>query len=251
MVEKEHTNMEVEAVQKLYDQGKIAEAMEAVWGEVMEVRKADNPDIGKLKVIRAWCHWRRQEWEDARQWLREAEEAGGAELQTKRLRAYFAAYRDKDDARLRDIAQGLGDDVGVQNALVIRARDPGSDIVVLDELEVILAPFARSREVDAANLFHNAARLMLAKGSTETHFAAALSLIDDALERYGSVMHWHHRAAATFWRSHILERLGRLELAQKAIAASVQLWEKAAELDPSNQGFTANLENARRRAAEL
>jgi len=225
--------MQVSEIQQLYDEGRLQEAMTAVWAEIHENRKSNDPEIPELCTILAWCHYRQREWGSVREWLKKA----GDTLRAKRLRAYLAAYVDKDDHTLNAIAQELGDDVGVQNALVIRARDPDSDAVALDELEVILAPFAQSEEVDAANLFHNAARLMLAKGSTAEHFAAALSLIGDALERYGSVMHWHHRAAATFWRSHILERLGSLELAQKAIAISIVLWEKTLELDPNNQGF--------------
>lgn len=93
----------VAEIQELYDLGKIPEAMSAVWAEVFEERRPDDPEIGRLKVIRAWCHWRRQEWDDARQWLQEAEETGGAERQTKVLRSYFAAYRDKDDATLQGI----------------------------------------------------------------------------------------------------------------------------------------------------
>lgn len=241
--------MTLAEIQQLYAQGNIPQAMEAVWAEVHEERSKDDPELGQLKVIRAWCHWRRQEWNDARQWLQEAEEAGGAEQRTKALRAYFAAYRDKDDVALEAIAKELVDDVDVQNALVIRARDADSNAVALDQLEIVLAPFSQSHEISVANLYHNAARFMLAKGSTEEDFAAAFSLINDALERYGSTMHWHHRAAANYWKSVILERLGRGELAKKAKVASAKLWEKAVELDPSNEGFRKNLENARRLVA--
>ncbi|MDP2735945.1 MAG: hypothetical protein Q8P12_07120 [bacterium] len=237
----------VEEIQALYDQGKLPEAMSAVWREVVEERQPDDPDIPELCAIRAWCHYRRREWDNVREWIAKA----GDTLRAKRLRAYMAAYVDKDDATLQQIAQELSDDVGVQNALVIRARDAESSAVSVDELNPVLIPFVRSKEVDAANLFHNAARLMLAKGSSDLHLHEALVLIDGALERYGTQMHWHHRAAATFWRSHMLERLGRTEEARGTIAASVGLWEKALELDPSNQGFQTNLENARKRATEL
>lgn len=241
----------VQEIQELYDLGKIAEAMAAVWAETHGERRSSDPEIGQLRVIRAWCHWRRQEWGDALMWLEAAEEAGGAELKAKRLRAYFAAYRDKDDEILRAIAQELNDDVGVQNALIIRARDPDSSAVSLDEVRWILERFSGSIEVDVANLYHNAARLFLAKGSIENHFFSALVLIDGAIARYGLNMHWHHRAAAAFWRSHILARLNEKEEARDAIIASVLLWEAAVQLDPANQGFRTNLENAQKREVEL
>jgi len=58
--------MTLVAVQDLYNQGKFRQAMDAVWGEVNEERGKDDPEIGKLKMIRAWCHWRLQEWDDAK-----------------------------------------------------------------------------------------------------------------------------------------------------------------------------------------
>lgn len=77
----------VAEIQKLYDLGKIPEALAAIWVETHERRTPDDPEIGQLRVIRAWCHWCQQEWGDALMWLEAAEEAGGAELQAKRLRA--------------------------------------------------------------------------------------------------------------------------------------------------------------------
>lgn len=233
-------------IQTLYARGMIQEAMELARTEI-EQRVPKDPELPILWICLAWCHWRRQEYREVRFCL---EQAGDIE-EALELAGYLAAYVDKDDARLREIAVRLPENVNVQNARIIRARDADSNVVALDELEFVLAPFAQSREVDAVNLLLNAACLMLAKGSTKEHFAAAYSLINEALERYGQDMHWHHRADAKFWSSHISERLGRMEAARDAIVDSVQLWEKAIELDPNNQEFRTNLENARERAATL
>lgn len=240
----------VDEIQALYDAGRIQQAMNAVRAEVFEERRPDDAEIGKLNLIRAWCHWRRQEWDDARQWLQDAEQAGGAELQCKRLRAYFAAYRDKEDAVLRSLAQELRDDLGVQNALVIRARDTDSSFTHLD-LEKIIDQFPRDSSEAAANLRHNIARFFLAKPRDQGDLHIALGMVELAIRLYGPDVHWHHRAAANFWRSHILERLHKKEEALEAAYESVQLWERAVELDPQNKGFQQNLENARKRAREL
>ena len=84
--------MTVAEIQELYDLGKTQEAMAAVWAEVYEERQPNDPEIGKLKVIRARCHWSREEWSDALEWLEGAEKAGGAELEVQHLRAHFATY---------------------------------------------------------------------------------------------------------------------------------------------------------------
>ncbi|OHA64840.1 MAG: hypothetical protein A3D64_00675 [Candidatus Wildermuthbacteria bacterium RIFCSPHIGHO2_02_FULL_49_9] len=237
----------VAEIQELYDQGKIPEAMAAVRGEVCKKRQSDNPEIPELCAIRAWCHYRRREWDNVRKWLGKA----GNTLWAERLRAYMASYVDKDDEVLARIAQELGDDVSVQNALVIRARDPDSEVVILNELEGILARFGNQTEVDVANLFHNAARLLLVKGSTKEHWWTALGMMEDALVRYGSKSHWHHRAAAWYWESHIFERLRDKENALRAVSKSLFLWDRALELDPGNQGFRTNQQNALKRQAEL
>ena len=241
--------MTLVAVQDLYNQGKFRQAMDAVWGEVNEERGKDDPEIGKLKMIRAWCHWRLQEWDDAREWLQGAEEAGGAELEAKRLRAYFAAYRDKNDAVLGTIAKELPDDVSVQNALVIRARDKDS---ILDHASVLLIVICSiSQTVEVANLFHNGARFFLAKAQNQGDLEIALALIGIAIIRYGSDDNWHHRAAAFFWKSHIYERLGYHQGALHAAEQSLFLWNEAVDRDPQNKGFQKGREGAIARIAEL
>ena len=168
---KERRKMDVSKIQDLYDEGKFPEAMSAVMAEIEE-RESDDPKLSELYAICAWCHYRRKEWDGIREWLEKA----GDTLRAKRLRAYIAAYEDKDDSTLSAIANELGDDVGVQNALVIRARDPGSGLVAIDDLSGILMRFVGKDEVDVANLFHNAARLFFTKGNTPDHFKAALFL---------------------------------------------------------------------------
>lgn len=239
----------VAEIQELYDLGKIPEAMAAVWAEVYEERKQDDPELGKLMVIRAWCHWRRQEWNDARKWLNGANEAGGADLRVKRLCAYFAAYLDKNDGVLRAIATELPDDISVQNALLIRARE--ADIGIAQGDVLLLLNRFTGESVEVANLYHNGARFFLAQKQDREDAITAVDLIDIALAKYGDGGNWHHRAAANFWRSQALERLDRTSEALQAIQESMRLWRKAVELDPTNQGFQQNLRNAQEREVAL
>ena len=239
----------VEEIQKLYDLGKIPEAMAAVLAEVNEERPSSDPEIGKLMVIRAWCHWRRQEWDDALESLEAAEKAGGAEPKTKRLRAYFAAYRDKNDEALRAIAQELPNDVGVLNALVIRARDEDSTLTHAEIGKIVLS--ISGEGVEAANLNHNGARFFLAKSRDEVDLNSAIGMLDRAIRLYGIDGNWHHRAAATHWKSVAFERLGDRAKDAEARTQARQLWEKAVGLDSTNQGFRMNLKNAQAREAEL
>lgn len=239
-----------EEIQRLYDEGKIPEAMAAVWAEVQEERGKDDPDIGRLMMIRAWCHWRRQEWDDARQWLQKAEKAGGAELETNRLQAYFAAYRDKDDFLLRSIAQEFPDDVDVQNALVIRAQDADSTLSRA-QVGAALEYFSEQEGTSVANLNHNAARFFLAKSRDPGDLSMAAGMINRALQLYGKDVNWHHRAAALFWKSKIIEKLGDREEALYAAERSLFLWNEALDRDPANEGFRKNRDNAIARIAEL
>jgi hypothetical protein len=241
--------MTVAEIQELYDLGKFPEAIAAVGVEVSGKRASNDPEIGKLCVICAWCYWRRQEWDGALVWLGGAEKAGGAELETKRLRAYFAAYRDKNDGVLRSIAQELPGDVGVLNALVIRARDEDSAFSHV-EVENIVFAF-EAGDVTVANLYHNGARFFMAKPRDNEDLFMAVGMLDHALRLYGTDGNWHHRAAATHWQSVAHERLGETEDDRNARSRARQLWEKASELDPANQGFQQNLENARKREAEF
>jgi hypothetical protein len=223
--------------------------MVAVWKETHERRAPNDPEIGQLMVIRAWCNWRRQEWGDALMWLEAAEEAGGAELETKRLRAYFAAYRDKNDGVLHSIAQELPGDVGVLNALVIRARDEDSRFSHAEVENIVFS--VEVGDVAVADLYHNGARFFMVKPRGNEDLLIAIGMLDHALHLYGTDGNWHHRAAATHWQSVAHERLGEEEEDRNARSQARQLWEKANELDPANRGFQQNLENARKREAEF
>ena len=239
----------VAEIQELYDKGKIQEAMNAVWAEVYEERPSNDPERGALMIIRAWCHWRRQEWSDALEWLEMAEKAGGAELKAKRLRAYFAAYRDKDDKVLLSIVAELPDDIDAQNALVIRARD-GDSALTHAEIGRIVLSFSGDG-VAAANLNHNGARFFLAKARGNADLFSAIGMLERAIQLYGTEGQWHHRAAAHHYKSQAHERLGEKAEALAMEQESARLWDKAIELDPQNKGFRDNRESAVKRIAEL
>src|SRR5581483_6404248 len=79
----------------------------------------------------------------------------------------------------------------------------------------------------------------------------ALGLIDVAIAHYGDVSNWHHRAAAHFWKSHILEKLTAIPDAFAAASRSLHPWYCQYALEKDTAPFGKKLENAQVRLAEL
>ena len=231
-------------IRELYDQGRIPEAMDAARDEI-KARLVNDPEIPELWVILAWCHYRHKEYDVVRSCLGEA----GDTERAYELWATLAAYVDKDDVRLREIAQRFPGNINVQNALVIRARDADSTIdhvTVLNALTRFTAP-----TIEGANLYHNAARFLLAKARNQTDISTAFTIVCLAIEKYGVSANWHHRAAAFFWKSKIAEALKDREEALHAAEQSLHFWDEALARDPQNKGFQGNRDNAIKRIAEL
>lgn len=224
----------------MYDAGKIPEAMDAVRVEI-GMRPGNDPELPELWVLAGWCDYRRKDYDSVRICLGHAGETRCA----LELAAYLAAYVDKNDDELRRIAKILGENVNVQNALIIRARDAGSTLAH-DDVLAGLSHFASFRGVEAANLLHNGARFFLAKARDEKDqrdLWTAFAFTVLALSKYGSSGNWHHRAAVSFWQSNILDRLGYKKNAMDAAKLSLSFWDKAIELDPYNVGYQLNRQN--------
>lgn len=234
----------VAEIQQLYNLGRFQEAMDAARKEITACPR-DDPEIPELWVILSWCHYRYKEYGVVRSCLGEA----GDTERAHELWATLAAYVDKDDDRLREIAQRFPKSIAIQNALVIRARDADS-VLTHAEVGSIILSFSGDG-VAVANINHNGGRFFIAKSRWNTDLLIAVGMLERALRLYGMEYHWHHRAAATHWLSVAHERLGETEEDARARTRARELWERAVESDPQNTGFLQNLENARKREAEL
>lgn len=153
------------------------------------------------------------------------------------------------------LVEELGDNINACNALVIRARAPES-VVDHDHIWAMAEKWAEAgdvanHDVALANLLHNCSRFFLDKGRNKRDLMFALGLIQVALAHYGDVVNWHHRAAAMFWMSHILERLTAIPDAFRAAALSFQFWQYQLQLEKNTAPFKDKLANAQLRFAEL
>lgn len=205
----------------------------------------------KAAVIEAWCLYREKKFTDCADVLSRAPE----NQSTLELRAYLYAYEFtgmKDEQKLAEVTAKLeASNVNANNAVVIAAREKNSTLDasgILDRLTPWAEGLDRSTAVVAeANLLHNMARLFLAK----EQFNKALTFIDYAIEAYGSRTNFHHRGAANYWRSVILEKMDRPYDAWHAGLASLQAWQDQLAQDPSNTEWQKRLEGAQTREKEL
>lgn len=216
----------------LYDGSKFLEALEAVERELQG--GAEGRERSELLALGAWCFYRLKKYAQAFDFATEAGNVVWARECLMYLSAYAPGY--KNDADLLMFCYELGDTVNACNALVIRARDPDSTLAESEVLERVHRH--QGTDVAVANLWHNGARLFLARGEssgTSDFFQQALSLIDGALQRYGDGdNNVHHRAAANHWKSQILDKLDRRGDAIEAAKESERLWCRQRELDPQN-----------------
>lgn len=232
-------------IQKLYDQGKTAEALELI---AQSMPPEGDPQRGDYLALKGWCCYRRKEYAEAQ----EAAMAAGSVRSARELLAYLAAYAPGyvDDGKLQQMADELGDSVAVVNALVIRARAPESTLFTPEEvLRRVLQH--RGDEVVVANLYNNAARFFQEKARGDTDLITALGLFDCALVKYGHAVNFHHRAALQYWRSYVLEKLFGNKAAIVAATRALELWVQQLALDPDNKSFQEKQEQARRRLADL
>jgi len=228
----------------LYDRGEFDKCLAAVKLEP-EIRLEGGPERGELLALGGWCYYRKGDYETARKWF---QNAGPVNFAREGL-TYLAAYIDKDDVELRKLVQELGDRVNTRNALVIRARDPDSTVSGDEVMESVLR--FREDTVEVANLCHNAGRFFFEKGKSDKDLLIALGLLEAALVRYGIDRNWHHRGAANFWKSRVLERLYDKRAALEAARESLYCWTQQVILDPGTERHRKQWENAAERQKQL
>ncbi|MFA6252553.1 MAG: hypothetical protein WCX74_04090 [Candidatus Paceibacterota bacterium] len=195
-------------------------------------------------MVRAWCLYRRKEYEEAK---KQALQAGG--IEAYELLAQIAAYVDKDDVTLTKLHQKYPDNASVCNGLAIRSRDPDSELSVRLITEAVMRMMNR-RDIAAIHFINNAARTLLAKGNGSTDVIMAIGLWQTALLKYG-FENFHHRAAVCFWVSNAYEKLGEMALAMKFAMESLVLWDEQLNREPDNSGFVKSRSGASDRVESL
>ena len=237
---------------KLYQDGKIEAALAAVILS-LDSEVLDEATQQELHGIKAWCHYRRKEYDQA---LTEISQAG-TNARATRCHVYVLAYAagHTDDGKLFSLVSQLGRDVDACNALVIRARAKESSLTheqvwALAEYFVQTANVSE-QNVSVANLLHNTARFYLDKARNRADLKFALGILEAALAHYGQVSNWHHRAAAYFWQSILFEGLTAIPQAFEAAAASLRCWKCQCELEKNTGPFKDKLATAVKRVQEL
>ena len=230
---------------ELYNAGKFSECLEEISREL--VSQTDHFKKGDLIALQGWCYYRKGNYEKAREIFKQA---GDIDFAIEGL-LYLAAYRDKDYQRVKQLAQELGEDrVNVQNALTICARDAKCHVFSHKEVLEGVLRFKEST-VEAANLYHNAGRFFFHKARNKKDLVKAIELLDESLTCYGIDRNWHHRGAANFWKSKILEALldkkGALEVARDSLFC----WTQQVILDSANRRHLSQWENSIKRVREL
>jgi len=227
-----------------YDRGEFDNCLAAT-REELTTRAQDDPERAELLALAGWCHYRKGEYEVARQRFREAGQVSFA----REGLAYLAVYVDKDDAAFNELARELRGSVNIQNALTIRARDADSVFTHGQIMEGVLQ--FTENAVEVANLYHNAGRFFFHKARGGGDLITALGLYDVAGVRYGKDRNWHHRGALHYWRSQVLEGLLDKRAALEAARDSLYCWTQQAILDPGTERHKQQWENAMNRVREL
>ncbi len=230
----------------MYDRGQIDEVLTAINGMMFSCKTEEGKP---LQTLQGWCHYRRKDFRQARNCAVGVENYPWA----RELMAYLYAYAPGyiNDKGLRQIAEELGSsNINIAIAFVIRAR---SKDAMLTKTQVVQFAdrFKNETTTNAANLMHNVGRFFLDKHQGNEDLEIAVNYLDDAINRYGMDKNFHHRAAANFWKSQAQEKRGNLLQTIDAAQESVRLWDEQCKLDPTNEGFAKNGENAKKHLGEL
>ncbi len=232
-------------LQKMYDEGKTAEALYKILLQCPRGLGIDMPI--KMAEIKAMCHFSRGEYGEATETALSALHCGSTKA--AELLIQLAAYVDKDDKAMKAIRLGLPKSPSVCNAFAIRARDTDSNISKELIVNATLKMF-NDDSIGATHLINNTARLLLKKGNTPSEIVMAIGFWHIAISRYGD-LNYHHRAAVYFWLSKAYEKLGDKTIAIKSAKKSLMLWVKQISLDPTNQKFNEKIIGAEKRLEEL
>jgi len=228
------------AIQRLYQDGKTGEA-----------RELASKVIQGAQLVEAWCLYREKNYTEAHAVLSQLPESPKALELWAYLYAYNASGFRNEDKLLETVEKLPSDNFNRTNALVIAAREKVSTLdanKILADLMPWIASLDRTlATVEQANLLQNAARLALGKGILPT----ALEIINYAIEAYGTLTNWHHRGAANYWKSDILEKMAQSYAAWQASQESLKCWQTQYDLEPQHPGWPNRLQEARKREKEL
>jgi len=236
---------------ELYEQGKIDESLQLAQKELVQEQSQEAKNA--LHAVVAWCYYRRKQFDEA---VTEIALAGDNQ-RARECHVYVLAYSKAhtNDTLLSQLVAEMEGNINAANALLIRARVPTST-VTHEQVWHMAEGFAQTgnaanHNVSLANLLHNCARFFHDKARDRRDLKFALGLIEVALAHYGDISNWHHRAAANFWMSHILEKLTAIPQAFVAAATSLRLWENQCEVEQKTEPWSRNLEDGSKRVAEL
>lgn len=239
--------MNFHELRAMYDRGQTDDVLKAI--SAMDASTATD-EAKNLTVLKGWCHYRRKEYDSAR----DCAVAAGNFPWARELMAYLCAYAPKyiNDETLLRIAEELGhSNVNIANAFVIRARAENWSLLSGAQVIDLVYHFRNDMSVHAANLHHNAGRFFLAKPGYEGGLRIAVKYLDEAIKRYRMEANFHHRAAANFWKSKALEGYAPKDCVVEAMQESVRLWDEQCKLDPTNSSFAQKRDEAKKRLSEL
>jgi hypothetical protein len=211
-------------------------------GQTVEARELASKLTHGAQLITAWCLYREKNYTEAHAVLSQLPESPKALELWAYLYAYNASGFRNEQKLLETVDKLPRDNFNRTNALVIAAREKGAD------LKPWIASFDRAlATVEQANLLQNAARLALEKENLPT----ALEIINYAIEAYGIRTNWHHRGAANYWKSVILEKMEDTYAAWQAGQESLRCWQTQHDLEPGHPNWPKRLQEAQKRADEL
>ena len=220
-------------------------------GQTREVLALTEGPTNELHLLRGWCHYRNKDFDQAYAELSKVTEETQGWIG---LQAYLLSYspEHRNEQALQELLPRIAaENINGFNAVVIAAFQKDS---ALDKRE-ILANTQRfadeydpiSATVPATNLMHNMAKLAL----KVDELVLAENLINQAIEGYGTETNWHHRGAANFWKSMILEKAGRMDDAWSAGKDSLAAWQGQFDAEPDNPQWQERLDGAKAREQDL
>ncbi len=234
----------------LYERGQYVDAL----ADIDKLVKRDMPPEHRqeLFALKAWCHYRRNEWVQSLQSCDLADNHQRALECELYIRSYVADYGD--EARISSLQNAIGATINTANAFLIRARS--TDPVPYEQVEAILSRFANAPAntptVHYANLLHNAGRVFLDKSRSNADFDQAESLIRTAIANYGEgPENLHHKGAAYFWLSMTYEKRNDFAGAFAEAVNSENCWRLQVEGNAQSDAHRTKYENAQKRTIEM
>lgn len=203
-----------------------------------------------LQIEKAICYYHQGEYQLVLDAVDAANDSPAALQIQLNVYSYGKGFRDED--KVLEIIEKLGPTVSNLNSEVISALKPDSTFSpqnLMERGDAIITPLTPyTATLASAHLSHNLARLAMDKLDD---LPKAELLIDKAIELYGEDTHLHHRAAANYWKTKILDKQSKFVEAVSAGEESVVLWETQIEINLEEEQFRKKLAGAQNRLADL